>query len=111
VPLDERTIDRAAIHFQDAPPWVDEAAVRRFLDRLTDRLLPPDNLWHAELAYFRNRPDLEGKTDDEILAEHLPQWEAGLALAVAALPNETWSRFTVDAVSSAVDAVRAYLQP
>ena len=111
VQREERAIDRAAIHFQEAPPWVEEAAVRRFLDRLTDRLLPPDDVWQAELAYFRNRPDLQGKSDEEILAEYLPEWEAGLALAVAALPAETWSRFTADAISSAVDAIRAYLQP
>jgi hypothetical protein len=111
VPREERSIDRQAIHFHDAPPWVEEAAVRRFLDRLTDRLLPPEDVWQAELAYFRNRPELEGKTDADVLAKLMPEWETGLALAAAALPAQTWHRFKADAVSGTVEAVGTYLQP
>src|SRR4051812_25885356 len=110
VPPEERSVDPQAIKFQDAPPWVAEAAVRGFLDRLTGRLLPPDDVWQAELAYFRHRPDLAAKTDEEILAEYLPQWEAGLALANATLPAKTWRRFQEDAVRGAVEAIGAYLR-
>jgi hypothetical protein len=109
VPRVERTLDRERIHFQDAPPWIEEAAVRNLLDRLTDRLLPPDDAWEAELAYHRNRPDTRGKSDEELLAKQLPLWEESLMLAGAALPERTWAAFQEDAVRGAVEAIREYL--
>jgi hypothetical protein len=109
IPRAERTLDRERIHFQDAPPWIEEQAVRSLLDRLIDRLLPPDDSWEAELAYHRNRPDTRGTSDEELLAKQLPLWEESLVLASAALPEQTWAAFQQDAVRGAVEAIREYL--
>jgi hypothetical protein len=111
VPRAERDVDRSAIHFDHAPPWVVEAPVRRFLDRVTERLLPPDDMWQAELAYFRNRPDTQGQTDEHLLAQQLALWEEGVMLATAALPAQTWPAFYEDAVAGSVAAIREYLSP
>ena len=79
IPAAERHLDGAALRFEHAPPWVDEHAVRRMLERVTGRVLPPDGMWPVELAYARNRLDLEGQTDGEVLRRVLPEWEANVA--------------------------------
>jgi hypothetical protein len=105
----ERDVNRETIHFADAPPWIDEAAVRGLLDRLTVRLLPPDDAWATELAYHRNRPDAHDKTDADLLAAQRPLWEEALSLARTALPEEAWRAFEDDALASSVAAIREYL--
>ena len=66
-------------------------------------------MWQVELAYARNRLDLEGKTDGEVLRRVLPEWEANVAAARAAVPEAQWEAFRRDAVRGAVAAVAAYL--
>ncbi len=109
IPAVERHLDGAALRFEHAPPWVDEHAVRRMLERVTGRVLPPDGMWPVELAYARNRLDLEGQTDGEVLRRVLPEWEANVAAARAAVPEAQWEAFRRDAVQGAVAAVAAYL--
>ncbi|HEX2324310.1 MAG TPA: hypothetical protein VHQ00_02865, partial [Chloroflexota bacterium] len=109
IPAAERYLDGAALRFEHAPPWVDEHAVRRMLERVTGRVLPPDGMWPVELAYARNRLDLEGKTDGEVLRRVLPEWEANVTAARAAVPEAQWEEFRRDAVRGAVAAVAAYL--
>ena len=109
LPNDERHLDVAAVRFDAAPPWVQEAPVRQMLARMTERILLPDDTWSIELAYHRNRPEAAGKSDEELLAAQLPQWEACLAAATAAVPADQWRRFRADAVTSAVEAIQEYL--
>ncbi|HEU5318487.1 MAG TPA: zinc dependent phospholipase C family protein, partial [Chloroflexota bacterium] len=80
IPDGERDVDPDGVDYAAAPPWVDESAVRRMLARLRGRILV-DGMWTVELAYVRARPEAAGKSDDELLAEHLPGWEVGLAEA------------------------------
>ncbi|HEX2035312.1 MAG TPA: zinc dependent phospholipase C family protein [Chloroflexota bacterium] len=110
IPADERTLDVHGLRFDTAPPWVDEGAVRQMLDRVTGRILIPDGMWPVELTYARNRPDWQEKGDAELLGLLVPDWEANVAAARAALPAETWAAFRADAVSGAVRAITAYLK-
>jgi hypothetical protein len=109
IPATERRLDADALRFDDAPPWVDEAAVRRMLARVTGQILVPDGMWPVELAYARHRPDLAGASDEEALSRLVPDWEANLAAARAAVPDACWEAFQRDAVEGAVTAVAGYL--
>jgi hypothetical protein len=109
LPAAERALAAGAIRFDLAPPWIDEAAVRRMVDRVTNQILVPDGMWAVELAYYRTHPDARCTSDDELLAERVPIWEGHLAAARAALPAESWKRFSEDAIASSVAAIRAYL--
>ena len=104
----DRALDVEVIEYDAAPPWVDVAAVRRMLVRLQSRILV-DGMWPVELAYFRARPEAEGRTDDALLAELLPTWEASLAQARSLIPDSAWDSFRADAVRRAGETVRAYL--
>lgn len=109
LPAAERALAAEAIRFDLAPPWIDETAVRRMLDRVTNQILVPDGMWAVELAYYRTHPDAQCKSDDELLAERVPIWEGHLAAARAALADEHWGRFAEDAIASSVGALRSYL--
>src|SRR5581483_7994217 len=75
IPRDARRLDMERIRFDDAPPWVDEQAVRRMLERVVGTILVPDERWQVELAYARSRPDLQHRANEELLAELQPQWQ------------------------------------
>jgi hypothetical protein len=109
IPAGERTLDLGALRFDAAPPWVDEAAMRRMLSRVVERVLTADGMWPVELSYVRYRPELEGKPDAEVLAALLPEWEANVAGARELLPPEVWERFRVDAVEGSVGVIGTYL--
>jgi hypothetical protein len=109
LPAAERTLAVESVRFDLAPPWVDAGAVRRMLDRVTNQILVPNEMWATELAYFRSHPEARCRSDDELLAERVPLWENHLAAARAGLPAGTWDRFVADAIASSVGAIRAYL--
>jgi hypothetical protein len=109
IPQAERRLEAEALRFDNAPPWIDEGAVRRMLERVTGRILVPDGMWEVELAYVRNRPELEGKPEDEVRRLILPEWEANVAAARAAVPEAAWEAFRRDAVDGAVAAITGYL--
>ncbi|HEX2034106.1 MAG TPA: hypothetical protein VHS99_07965, partial [Chloroflexota bacterium] len=102
----QRSIDRQAIHYDQAPPWVETAAVQRFLDQLTQLLPVADDAWQTEMANQRNRPRTRGLSDEEVLAKGLPLREESVKLARAVLPEQTWVAFQQDAITGAVAAVR-----
>jgi hypothetical protein len=104
----QRSIDRQAIHYDQAPPWVESAAVQRLLDQFTQLLLVADDAWQTEVANQRHRPHTCGLSDEEVLAQGLPLWEESVKLARAALPEQTWAAFQQDAITGAVAAVREY---
>ena len=104
----DRTLDPESVDYDAAPPWVDPAVVKRMLIRLQTRILV-DGMWPVELAYFRARPEAEGRTDEALLAEQLPAWESSLAQARDLIPGSAWDAFRADAVRRAVELVRAYL--
>jgi hypothetical protein len=104
----ERQVDVEGVRYDMAPPWVEEAAVRRLLNRLASHILPPDNMWAVELAYAR-RPDIAARPDDDLLRERLPTWESSLAQIRTALDERVWNAFQVDAAQGAVETVSAYL--
>jgi hypothetical protein len=109
IPQTERHLDVDVLRFEAAPPWVDEAAVRRMISRVVDRILVTDGMWAVELAYIRYRPELEGKSDAEVLQIILPEWEANVALARAHVPPAAWLAFRQDAVAGAVATIVGYL--
>ena len=109
IPAAERALDLEAVRYEAAPPWVEAAAVRQMLGRVTGRILAPDGMWAVELAYARSRPDLRDRADEDVLAERLPEWEANLAEARAALPAGVWAAFQEAAVAGSVQAIAAYL--
>jgi hypothetical protein len=111
LPPGERSVDVSQIRFDAAPPWVGAPAVRQMLDRVIDRILVPDDVWPSEVAYYRSRPEAQGLTDAQNLAERLPEWEANVAAARAVLPPEVWEAFYRDAVESSIRAIAAYLCP
>ena len=110
IPAGARTVELAAVRFDLAPPWIDRAAVRQMLARVTERILVPDGMWPVEVAYTRARPEAQGRPDEVLLAERLPEWQANLAEARAALPAGTWRRFYADAERLSVGAVTRYLR-
>lgn len=110
IPPQERTLDMEGLRFAAAPPWVDEGAMRQMLARVTERILVPDGMWPVELAYVRYRPDLEGKSEADVLASLLPEWEANVVAARTALPPEVWPAFRAAAVTGSVAAISAYLE-
>ena len=105
---DDRALDLEGVDYGAAPPWVDVTAVQRMLVRLQSRILV-DGMWPVELAYFRARPEAEGRTDDVLLAELRPVWEASLAQARELIPDAAWDSFRASAVRRARETVRAYL--
>jgi hypothetical protein len=109
LPPEERTLDLDAVDFASAPPWVDEPAVRRLLERMTGRLLLPDSIMATELAYTRGRPDTGSADDRDLLRQHAPAWEAALAQARARLPATVWQDFQQSAVAGSVALMRRYL--
>lgn len=109
IPAAERHLDTDALRFDHIPPWVDEGAVRRMLDRVTGRILVPDGMWPVELSYVRLRPELEGLAEDEVLRRVLPEWEVNVAGAREAVPEATWEAFRREAVAGSVAAIGAYL--
>ena len=109
LPVGERAVDVSAIRFDAAPPWVGEPAVRRMLERLVDRILVPDGMWPAEVAYYRSRPDAQHLSDEQILAQRQPEWAANVAAARAAVPPDAWVAFFRDAVESSVRTIEEYL--
>ena len=78
------------------------------LVRLQSRILV-DGMWPVELAYYRARPETEGRTDEALLTEQRPVWESNLAQARELIPSSAWDAFRADAVRRARDFVRAYL--
>src|SRR5919108_5668305 len=109
LPASERALDVEAIRFDLAPGWIDEAAVRRMFDRVSNGILGPDGMWPVELGYFRHHPEARGRADAELLAERVPLWERHVTEARAALPPAAWDRFAADAVASSVQAIQRYL--
>ncbi len=109
IPAAERHLNADALRYGDAPSWVDGTAVRRMLQRVTGHILIPDGMWPVELAYARYRPDLEGIPEAEALRRLVPDWEANLAAARAAVPDASWESFRRDAVEGAVTAIAVYL--
>ena len=107
---DDRALDPERIDYAAAPPWVEVEAVKRMLIRLQTRILV-DGMWPVELAYFRARPEAEGRQDDDLLAEFQPAWESNLAQAREMIPLEAWDTFRSAAVRRACAIVRAYLSP
>jgi hypothetical protein len=65
LPAPERSLDIHTVDFSAAPPWVDETAVRRLLQRMTERLLIPDGTFETELAYVRGHPESAGRSDED----------------------------------------------
>ena len=109
IPLEEQRLDVAALRFDAAPPWVAAEPVRRMLDRLTGGILAATDPTAVELAYWRNRPESQGQTDAQLLAERGAAWESSLAQARALLPDSTWRAFRDDALEGAVQAIADYL--
>ncbi len=109
IPHGARRLNVERIRFDHAPPWVDEQAVRQMLERVVGAILVPDERWQVELAYARSRPDLQGRTDAEVLAELLPQWQRHIEIAASLLPTGIWPAFFADAVEGAVSAIGEYL--
>ena len=108
IPDADRDADPDLVEYGAAPAWVDSSAVRRLLAGLRGRILV-DGMWAVELAYFRSRPEAANRTDDELLAEHLPAWKAALAEARAQVPPGAWQDFRAEAVRRAAEMVRGYL--
>ncbi|HET7770198.1 MAG TPA: zinc dependent phospholipase C family protein [Chloroflexota bacterium] len=104
----DRTLDPEAVDYAAAPPWVDAHVVKRMLTRLQSRILV-DGMWPVELAYFRARPEAEGRSDDELLADLQSAWESNLAQAREMIPAAAWDAFRAAAVRRASEVVRAYL--
>jgi hypothetical protein len=111
LPPGDGNLDPGAVQYEAAPAWVDTRAVRELLDRVTGRLLVGEGMWAAELGYYRGRPELAGRSDEEILREHLPAWRAALAKAQPLLPPPVWEEFVASAVRGSVEAIAAYLAP
>lgn len=109
VPPDERQLDAATVRFDAAPPWVDDASVRRMLARVTERILVPDGMWPVELAYYRMRSEIDDRPDEEVLRECQPEWEANVAEVREVLPHHVWPVFYADAVTQSVEAIATYL--
>jgi hypothetical protein len=110
IPQAERHLDVDVLRFDDAPPWVDEAAVRRMIARVVERILAADGMWPVELSYIRYRPELEGKSDAEVFEIILPEWEANVARARDVVPEAAWRAFHRDAVAGAVATIAGYLE-
>ena len=111
IPRDERTLDVDAIRFDAAPPWVQEGPVRRMIERIVQRILSRDGMWPVELGYLRRPPGSSAEpepSDDDTLAQLLPEWEEHVCQARLVLPEGTWPAFHDDAVRGAVEAIVAY---
>jgi hypothetical protein len=106
-----RTIDVNAVRYESAPSWIERRAVERLMARVTEQLLPADGIMPLEVAYYRGRTAPTDLSDEAILAEHGPEWEAAVAKARALLPPGVWHTFNEVAVTSGVNAVVAYLEP
>lgn len=108
IPDADRHLDPASVDYASAPPWVESAAVQRMLARLQDRILV-DGMWAVEVAYFKARPEAAGRSDADLLAEHVPAWRSHLAEASDLIPSAAWDAFRADALERGASLIRAYL--
>jgi hypothetical protein len=106
-----RTVDARGVRYESAPSWIERTAVERLMERVTERLLPADGILPLEVEYFRGRSAPTDLSDEAILAEHGPAWEAAVAKARALLPPDAWHAFNEAAVTGGVNAVVGYLEP